>query len=276
MTFHKGQTTLVIICTALVLALYFLGQRTTNTPATDNPMSAAGMSASVADSLPTAGKTQLNMAQLAQNMKTKISKAGADSITYWETKAQNSPDAAAKTRALKEIARLWEKERYIELGAYYYRLIAQTDSTQNNWLEAANRQADAFQIAADSTMRVYLIENAIDAYEKTLRFDTSQTEVKVNLANCYFDGYPNMPPMVMKGVMMLREVTAKDSTHVGANLSLGRMSVMSGQFDKAINRFQTVLRKDATNAEAYYYLGEAYAAMGQKEKAREAFENCKK
>lgn len=276
MTFHKGQTALVVFCITLVLTLYFWGKRTGNAPATDNSMPAAGMPAAMADSLPQAAKTQLNIAQLAQNMKAKLSKTGADSIAYWEKQVQTSPDAIAKARALKEIARLWEKERYVELSAYYYHLMAQADSTRNNWLEAANRQADAFQIAADSTMRMYLIENAIDAYEKTLRFDTSQTEVKVNLANCYFDGYPNMPPMVMKGVMMLREVTAKDSTNVGANLSLGRMSIMSGQFDKAVNRFQTVLRKDAANAEAYYYLGEAYAAMGQKEKAREAFENCKK
>lgn len=222
-------------------------------------------------------KTQLDMPALATKLKDKITQNAADSITYWEnqmqTQAGNNP---TKTKALQQIAQLWEKEGYFEMSAYFRRQLARTDSTQNNWLAAANALADAFQLAADSTMRMFLIENAIDAYQKTLQFDTTQLNVKVNIANCYFDAYANNPQMVMNGVMMLRGVTAIDSTFAPAQLSLGRMAIVSGQYDKAVARLQTVIRKDPNNAEAFYYLGEAYAALGQKEKAKEAFENCKK
>lgn len=274
MNFNKGQITLIVAAFALILALYFLGQRKSNTSAESAMPENMPMTATLGNEV-AIGKTELNIDQLADNIKSKIDKKSADSITYWQKQADNSANVAAKTKALKKIAEIWDKEKYIEISAHYYQQLAKADSTRDNWLTAGSKLADAFSISGDSTMRMYLIENAIDAYQKTLKFDTSQIEVKVNLANCYFEGYQNVPQMVMKGVMMLREVTAVDSANVQANLSLGRMSVVSGQFDKALLRFQTVIRADSTNAEAYYYLGEAYAAIGQKEKAREAFEKCK-
>ena len=75
---------------------------------------------------------------------------------------------------------------------------------------------------------------------------------------------------------MLRDVTAVDSINVPANFMLGRMAIVSGQFDKAIQRFERVVRQEPTNAEAYYLLADSYLAVGQKEKAIEALKNCKK
>ncbi|QQS29454.1 MAG: tetratricopeptide repeat protein [Sphingobacteriales bacterium] len=275
MTFTKSQLALVLACIALVALLYIFGQRRSlDSPVSDQMTS--GMVMPKMNDDKELLKTQIDISALSERLKAKINPTTADSITYWEQQFQQSEDTAKQIQTLKQIARLWEKEGYLELGANYYRQIARSDSTQSNWKEAADKLADAFQLAGDSTMRLFLIENAIDAYQKTLKFDTSQLEIKVNIANCYFDAYSDNPQMVMAGVMLLRGVTNVDSTHIPANLSLGRMSIVSGQFDKAVLRFQTIIRKDPSNAEAYYYLGESYAALGQKEKAKEAFENCKK
>lgn len=276
MTFTKSQLILITVCIALVALLYIFGQRKSLESPTSGEMPTGGMPMASNPDAATLLKTQIDMTALAERLKAKIKTGAADSIAYWENKFKESADSESRTHALRQIARIWENEGYLELGANYHRQIARTDSTRTNWLEAANKLADAFQLAGDSTMKLFLIENAIDSYQKTLQFDTTQLDVKVNIANCYFDAYSNNPQMVMTGVMLLRSVTAIDSTYVPANISLGRMSIVSGQFDKAILRFQTVIRRDPGNAEAYYYLGEAYAAMGQKEKAKEAFENCKK
>ncbi|MBL0314674.1 MAG: hypothetical protein IPP69_02455 [Flavobacteriales bacterium] len=45
----------------------------------------------------------------------------------------------------------------------------------------------------------------------------------------------------MAGIMQLRELVAKDSTNVDAQYYLGLFSLKSGQLDKAIGRFNTVL-----------------------------------
>jgi lipopolysaccharide biosynthesis regulator YciM len=46
------------------------------------------------------------------------------------------------------------------------------------------------------------------------------------------------------------------------NMELGRFSVMSGQYDKAIERFIVVLQKDSLNLQAHFLLAESYMAVG--------------
>ena len=177
---------------------------------------------------------------------------------------------------LEKLAQKWEKARYVEVASYYYKQIAETDSSSKNWETAANKMGLAFRIADDSTMRVFLLENAIASYQTALAFDTSNLELKTNLAACYLEGYPNEPAQIMQGVFMLRDITEVDSVNVPANFMLGRMAIVSGQFDKAIQRFERVVREEPTNAEAYYLLADSYLAVGQKEKAIEALKKCKK
>ena len=80
----------------------------------------------------------------------------------------------------------------------------------------------------------------------------------------------------MKGIMLLREVVSKDSTHINAQLNLGLFAVQSGQYDKAIERFERILQMKPEFTEAYLYLGQTYASMGKKDKAIEALEKFKK
>jgi tetratricopeptide (TPR) repeat protein len=54
------------------------------------------------------------------------------------------------------------------------------------------------------------------------------------------------------------------------------MSIQSGQYDKAIQRYETVLKLEPKNTEALYFLAEAYKGKGNKEKAIELLEECKK
>jgi cytochrome c-type biogenesis protein CcmH/NrfG len=80
----------------------------------------------------------------------------------------------------------------------------------------------------------------------------------------------------MKGVVLLREVTSKDSTNISANIILAKLAIQSGQLDKAINRLELVLSLRPDNTEAMYFLAEAYKNQGNKEKAISLFEQCKK
>jgi tetratricopeptide (TPR) repeat protein len=59
------------------------------------------------------------------------------------------------------------------------------------------------------------------------------------------------------------------------NLTLGRLAVVSGQYDKAIARLEKLVKLYPDNAEGFLHLGEAYRAVGKKEEAIKAFEKCK-
>jgi cytochrome c-type biogenesis protein CcmH/NrfG len=68
----------------------------------------------------------------------------------------------------------------------------------------------------------------------------------------------------MEGIQKVRQVTEKDSTNLFAQLVLGHGSVISGQYDKAIDRFERVIRLKPENLEAMVMLGEVNERKGDK------------
>jgi predicted Zn-dependent protease len=69
----------------------------------------------------------------------------------------------------------------------------------------------------------------------------------------------------MQAVALLREVIAVDSNHISANFWLGEFSILSGQFDKAIIRFNKLCKLQPDNAEFCIKLAQAYQGVGQPE-----------
>lgn len=69
----------------------------------------------------------------------------------------------------------------------------------------------------------------------------------------------------MQAVTLLREVIAVDSNHISANYWLGEFSMLSGQYDKAIIRFNKLCRLEPDSAEFCIKLALAYKSVGQPE-----------
>jgi cytochrome c-type biogenesis protein CcmH/NrfG len=76
----------------------------------------------------------------------------------------------------------------------------------------------------------------------------------------------------MKGIMLLREVVAADPKHEMAQYNLGMLSVKSGQLDKAIERFNTVLEINPERTEVNFFLGQVYLQQGDTTKAIQSYE----
>lgn len=79
-------------------------------------------------------------------------------------------------------------------------------------------------------------------------------------------------PNPMEGITLLREMVEKDSTNVEAQYWLGVFAIKSGQFDRAISRFETVLRLRPDYIAACIDLGGVYLETGQPERALDYFE----
>ena len=272
---YKKQVSLIAVCIFASFMLYYFGVRVAPKSDTENavaPNTIAGQTTQEENT----PSVSVNFEQLTANLKGRLSENMKDSLKMLEQQLESANTDNERSVILEKLAQKWEKARYVEVASYYYKQVAETDSSSKNWETAANKMGLAFRIADDSTMRVFLLENAIASYQTALAFDTSNLELKTNLAACYLEGYPNEPAQIMQGVFMLRDITEVDSVNVPANFMLGRMAIVSGQFDKAIQRFERVVREEPTNAEAYYLLADSYLAVGQKEKAIEALKKCKK
>lgn len=76
----------------------------------------------------------------------------------------------------------------------------------------------------------------------------------------------------MAGIMMLREVLQEDPKNVEALMRMGMFSMQSGQFDKAIGRFESVLEQDANVEAALFYAAQSQVELGEREEAKKYFE----
>lgn len=71
----------------------------------------------------------------------------------------------------------------------------------------------------------------------------------------------------MQAIFALREVVEEDSTHRDAQFYLGQFSMLSGQFDKAVERFQIVLQHHEDDVWAAVGLAQAQSKLGDTEGA---------
>ncbi|MBL7942962.1 MAG: hypothetical protein JNM00_09360 [Flavobacteriales bacterium] len=78
----------------------------------------------------------------------------------------------------------------------------------------------------------------------------------------------------MRGITMLRNLVEKDSTNLQAQYQLGLFSIQSGQMDKAVNRFETILRIDSTFTPAIMELAGLRMQEGNNAAALKLFRAC--
>lgn len=103
---------------------------------------------------------------------------------------------------------------------------------------------------------------------QTASLDQKVDEAVLIIQNA--DGAP------MRGIAILREVLSEDPNHVKANYWMGEFSWISGQFDKAVPRFEKVLEVDPDNVDAAKRLVTVYIQLQQNEKAKSVVETFEK
>ena len=178
-----------------------------------------------------------------------------DSLRKLEKAVQKMDDARRKT-ALLDLARKWDAAGFPAVSAERYRQSAEIEPFQaEKWGIAGDHFFDLISKATQDDERVDYVFHAIYCYEKTLAINPVDYQRKIRLADCYTDHQGN----IMQGVVLLREVAEADPGNSEAQLRLGRFALMSGQSDKAIERFQTILSRDSLNLPARVLLAQTLA-----------------
>ena len=77
----------------------------------------------------------------------------------------------------------------------------------------------------------------------------------------------------MSGIQVLREIISTNPNNREALINLGLLSIQSGQFDRAVGRFEKLIELDSTDFEAMLYLGVAYMETGRRLEAESVFTN---
>jgi len=178
----------------------------------------------------------------------------------------NGASEKEKVDLQKKLAQQWDDLNDAVPAAFYYEAIAQKEPGFTPWLKAGDKFTEAYQQTADTLMQPALVQKAINAYQQADKLQPNTTEVKTGLGIAYVSGTPNP----MQGIQLLLEVVKNDPKNLKANLNLGLFSMKSGQYEKAVERFKTVL-SIAPSAEAWFYLASSYENMGMKSDAIGAY-----
>ena len=124
---------------------------------------------------------------------------------------------------------------------------------------------DNLQNDQEQQRRQWKALQAKELFERSLSINPDNDSAKVGLGACYLFG--NISSNPMEGIAKIRQVVEKDSTNVYAQLTLVKGSLLSGQYDKAIGRLQTVIRLQPDNVEATFLLADLYERTGDKKSA---------
>lgn len=262
--FKKPLFILTVVAVIAISGIYMYSQ----SKSTDIKLTETTVLPTVENDLMNSSKSFEHILQMASS---RVSKTLLDSIALLE-KDIKSEDIKKQITAYKQIGDLWARSGNIICGGHYFIEKAKLSNAIGDWRFSAELMAYAADGAADSIARNYAIDNAILGFRNIIALDSSDIDAKVQLAVCLIDGKNN----VMEGVTLLKQVEKLEPDHEFMNVTLGRLALISGQFDKAIPRLEHLIQKHPDNFEAYYYLSEAYKATGKKDKAIQCLEDAKK
>jgi tetratricopeptide (TPR) repeat protein len=211
-----------------------------------------------------AGPNTIALKTLVESAKSALTNEQKSLMQKLEQVAEVAPD---KNKAYHDIVNQWDSLRHPAVAAYYMEQAAIAIPNEKNWEEAGNRYYAATRFVKDAE-RPLLFSKAMECFEKTLEMNPTNVEAKINLASCYVEG--SSEPM--KGIGMLREIEKTDSNNVNLQLNFAFFSEKSGQWDRAIARFEKVLKIKPDFIEAYLHLADAYQQKGDKANAIKSLE----
>lgn len=184
-------------------------------------------------------------------------------------------DAASneeRITALNQLIAFSESLKLELVATMYSKQIAELKNDSAVWDKTGTYFMELYySTPEDPSMQLFKLEQARECFKAALDLDTANLEYQVRLAVTYLEDQPQ----TMQGVTLLRDVTSKDSTHVSANLYLGRFGIVSGQFDKAVGRLTTVINRDPKNVEAHILMADAQLGLGNKDEAIKYLETAK-
>jgi tetratricopeptide (TPR) repeat protein len=191
-------------------------------------------------------------------------------IVDLEGQLKNASSDADKLSIQKQLAKAWDDVSQPAPAAFYYQAIARKENTAENWINAGSRFNDAYKLTQDTAAQPTFDANAVEAFQNAMKLKPESLDAKAGLGIAYVNG-GGAP---MQGIALLLDVVKQDPNNRNAELNLGLFAMKSGQFEKAVDRFKTLIAQKP-EVEPYFYLAESYKQLGMKKEAIDAYQKCK-
>lgn len=198
--------------------------------------------------------------------KDKLLPASNNRLNTLEATAAKAPAIQQKIQAFRELSQYWKDsiKAFIPY-AWYNAEGARLENSEKNLNFAGHLFLNNLQHVDNGEMAKWMALQAKDLFERALQVNPDNDSAKVGLGSTYmFGGISNAP---MEGIAKIREVVARDSTNLYAQMTLAMGSLMSGQTEKARERLETIIRIDSKNLQALLMLADLYEKQDKKQDA---------
>lgn len=242
----------MVVC----LGLFFFGKTTKPAGASDKPSLGA-------QEMP---PTKLTTEALLDSAKKMLTPMQVADITQLENSVVRGDIKNQQTAIYRQLAHYWGDSLHrADIGAYYLGEEAKLENSEKNLNFAARLLLSQMMAESDPAKQNWLATNVKALYEQSLKINPNFDSAKIGIGACYIFG--NISASPMEGILAIKQVADRDPGNLYAQMMLGQGDVKSGQFDKAVNRFQFVISKDPQNLEAVFNLAETYERLGDKPNA---------
>ncbi len=260
----KKQQWILILGGVLLIAIVYFGT------STDTPKSSTKAEPATQDTHNHSVTTE----DLLAKAKQRISPEQVQRLALLEQAVVRGDVKDQQIHVYHQLARFWsDSARIFEPYAYYSSEAAKLENSEKSLTFAAQLFLDNLITEADPAMQHWLGENAKVLLDKALVINPANDSTKIGLGICYMFG--NISDNPMQGILEVRKVVQEHPENLYGQMVLGMGGKKSGQYDKAIERFNTVLQKQPGNLEAIFNLAECYELKGDKANAIKWYQQAK-
>lgn len=208
----------------------------------------------------------INIDTILHHAKESLTPEQALRVTFLENSISRGDVKDQKTHLYHQLARFWgDSARMFEPYAWYTAEAARLENSEKSLTFAAQLFLNNLRREENQQLKHWKALQAKDLFERSLKINPVNDSAQVSLGVVYL--YGNIADNPMEGILRIRQVAEKDSSNVYAQLSLGQASLISGQLDKAVERFIKVVQLQPQNLEAMLSLADVYERMGDKKQA---------
>ena len=213
----------------------------------------------------TLANTEVNTDSILQISRRQLSQEQSTRLAMLENSISRGDVKDQKLKVYHQMAHFWgDSIGLFPPYAWYEAEAARLENSEKSLTFAAQLFLSSLQQdqQADAQLTKWKALQARDLFERSLKINPNNDSSKVGLGGCILFG--NISDNPMEGLKMIMDVTKKDSTNIYAQMMLVQGSLISGQFDKAITRLQSVNRMQPDNIEAILMLADLYERNNDK------------
>ncbi|GAB3327422.1 hypothetical protein GCM10027299_28020 [Larkinella ripae] len=181
-----------------------------------------------------------------------------------------SADAGQKPAVGTELIQAYRKVSRYDSAAHVAEELVKLAPTEANLLRTGDLYYEAYGFAVDNQKLANLGKKTREFYQKALDGNPNLLAAKANMAMTYVT-----TETPMQGIMLLRDVLKEDPTNELGLFNMGLLSMRSGQYNRAVERFQAILSSHPDNTKAQFYLAISLSEMGRKDEARQLLAKVK-